>query len=263
MSSQNPVSVNSIKSLFTGAAQSNEMSQDAAAIMVNSLNDTNILGCTGASFDELETDSVTLTSIIIDGSYSMKNNEQTVRESYDELVIKAMADSKQSGSMLVSTRVFSTDQTILYGFKKVADIGKIGSQYRADGGSTRLYDAVVDAITGIRAYAKTLNDGGVQTKCIIVVMSDGQDNDSQKNSAADAKKLAEDCIASEMFYLTYVGFKTSPSDNLDAVAAMIGFPNAYTTGNTPSEIRKAMGLVSQSVIRKSQTQIGPANTFFQ
>ena len=70
-------------------------------------------------------------------------------------------------------------------------------------------------------------------------------------------------MLSEMFYLVYIGFKSRPSDDLDAIAKLIGFPNVMTTTNSPSDVRKAMGLVSQSIIRKSQTQIGPASSFFQ
>jgi len=270
MSSTNPVNVGSIKSLFANAVQDGDINADAANIMINGLNDTNILGCTGVAVDDLETDSVTLSSILLDDSFSMKSNEMVVREAYDELVINAMKATKQAGSMLVSARTFSTAQKILYDFKKVADVGKIGSQYVARGDSTRFYDAVVDAIIGIRAYAKTLKDGGIQTKCIIAAFSDGEDNDSQNYKAPDlVKKLADDCHTSEMFYLVYVGFDNDQNDDqrrkakFEAIASLIGFPNVLTAKNSPSEVRKAMGLVSQSIIRKSQTQIGPSNSFFQ
>jgi uncharacterized protein YegL len=259
MTSKSTVSVSSIQSLISGVAQSD----DAANLMINSLNDTNIIGCTGVDIDDLATDCVTLASIIIDASYSMKSNELVVREGFDELVIKAMSDSKQSESMLVSTRTFSTDENILYGFKKVADIGKIGSQYIANGSSTRLYDSLVNAITAIRAYAKTLNDGGVRTKCVVVAMTDGHDNDSQSYTASDVEKLVTECHKSEMFYFVYVGFKENPSDDFAADAKAIGFPNVLTTTNSGHDIRQAMGLMSQSIIRKSQTIVGPSNSFFQ
>jgi hypothetical protein len=145
---------------------------------------------------------------------------------------------------------------------KVTDIGKIGSQYSARGDSTRLYDTLVSAITAIRLYAKTLNDAGVRTKCIVAVMTDGLDNDSQDNSAEDVKKLVDACHSSEMFYFVYVGFKSDPNQKLDAEAKAIGFPNVLTSTNSAHDIRESMGLVSQSIIRKSQTVVGPQNSFF-
>ena len=261
-SKNNPVSVSSIQNLITSATQSNEIDANAASIMINSLDDTNVIGCTGVDIDDLTTDCVTLVAIVLDSSYSMFPNELVVREAFDELVIKAMSESKQADSMLVSTRTFSNKEDILYGFKKVSDIGKIGSQYDAKGDSTRLYDSLVNAITAIRAYAKTLNDGGVRTKCIVVPFTDGHDNDSQNFKASDVKKLVDECHKSEMFYFVYVGFKSDPSDNLEADAKSIGFSNVLTSTNSPHDIRQSMGLVSQSIIRKSQTVVGPQNTFF-
>jgi len=259
--SSNPIGITDIKSLVSNAVSENEVSDAAGQIMISSLNDTNILGCTGVDVDDLTVDNVTLVSIALDASYSMYEHEQTVREAYDELVIKAMKESKQANSMLVSTRVFDETDRILYGFKKVEDVGKVGSQYTAQGGATLLHDTAIAAMTGIRAYAKNLNDSGVQTKCIVVVMSDGGNNTGTL-SPDPVKKLAEDCIKSEMFYLVYVGFKQHSSDNLEAIGKSMGFPNVLTAAKSPSEMRKAMGLVSQSIIRASQTQVGPSNSFF-
>jgi hypothetical protein len=255
--------IQSITDLFGKAVNDNEISQDTADIMIDSLNDTNILGCTGVDAGELDADIVTLVSLILDTSYSMKHNEAIVRESYDELIIKAMRDSKQADSMLVSARTFSDKETVLYGFKKVADIGKIGSQYTADGNATILYEATVNAITAIRAYAKNLNDQGVQAKCIVAVFSDGANNWGKYMQPDQVKKLADDCIKAEMFYLVYVGFKQDVRDNLEAIGKSMGFPNILTASSNPSEVRNAFGLVSQSAIRKSQTGIGPSNSFFQ
>lgn len=263
MSSQNSVNLQSIAGLFEDAVQNNEVSQDAASVMIGSLNDTNILGCTGVDVNDIDTDIVTLISLVIDSSYSMKQNEQAVRDAYDDLLIKAMRDSKQADSMLISARTFDEKETVLYEFKKVNDIGKIGSQYVADGGATILYEAAINAMTAIRAYAKKLNDSGVQTKCIVVVFSDGANNYGKYMKPDPVKKVAEDCIRSEMFYLTYVGFKQDINDNLDAIGKSMGFTNILTTSSNPSEVRRAIGLVSQSAIRKSQTAIGPSNSFFQ
>jgi uncharacterized protein YegL len=260
MSSTNP-SVNDVKSLFAGAVSAGQADADAVDIMVNSLNDTNILGCTGVSSDDLDTDSVTLISIVLDASYSMQPNESAVREAYDDLVIKAMKESKQASSMLVSAVVFDEDVRTIYGFKKVEDIGKIGSQYSARGNATALYDAAISAIAGIRTYAKNLRDSGITTKCIVVVLTDGQNNTGTMD-VNKVKIVSDDCLKSEMFYLAFIGFKTSPNDDFDSIAKAMGFPNVLTTTNSPSDVRKAMGLVSQSAIRKSQTQIGSSNSFF-
>jgi hypothetical protein len=251
-------SVGDIQSLFQNDPT---MDPAASALMINSLNGTNLTGCLGTSVDDIETDDVTLVKVLLDGSLSMNNHEATVRESYDKF-INAFKGSKQGGSILVSTVVFSTRATILHGFKKSTDIDPIGRQYTAKGGSTALYDALMDALTGAQAYAKDLKLSGVRSKIIIAVFSDGDDNDSRKHTAIDCKTVVDASLKKEGFYPVYVGYKQDPNDDLDAIADSVGFINKMTVDATESEIRRAVDLVSKSVIRTSQTIVGGANNSF-
>lgn len=256
--SQSVNNAGDVMGLFDDAVQGEEISQQTADILVEGLNDTDVVGCTGEDVDELSSDDVTLASFVIDDSYSMIKNVDAVRESYDQM-IKAYCDSKQADSMLVSTRIFSEKgaEKVLHGFKKVEDIEPIGANYQAQGNGTALYDSVKNALRGIMAYSKQLSDSGIRVKCCVIVFSDGGDNDSS-TSAQEVKTISEDCLNQEMYYLVYVGY----GSNLDSIAGKIGFPNKLTTTNDPSQIRKTVGLVSKSVIRASQTQIGNANSFF-
>jgi uncharacterized protein YegL len=261
MSSKQISGINDVRNLFQDSTADGDLSKQAGALMINSLDGTNLAGCMGTSVDDIETDDVTIVSIILDASLSMKTHESTVREAYDKL-IKSLQGSKQSGSILVSTRTFATRQNTLHGFKKVDEVSVIDKDYKANGGSTALYDTLLDALTGIKAYSKSLNQNGVRTKCIVAVFSDGEDNDSQKSSSHDVKIISNSLLQSEMFYLVYVGYQTDPSANLQSIADLVGFPNVLTTQASESEIRRTMDLVSKSIIRTSQTQIGKSNSFF-
>jgi uncharacterized protein YegL len=261
MSSQQVNGINDVKNLFNSSVDDGDLNSQASLIMINSLDGTNLAGCLGAPVDDLETDDVTIVTTILDASLSMKSFESTVRDSYDKF-IKSLQESKQAGSILVSNRTFHSKQTILHGFKKVDEIKPIDKQYKANGGSTALYDTLLDALTGIKAYSKSLNQNGVRTKCVVAVFSDGDDNDSKKASSSDVKTVSDELLRSEMFYLVYVGYQQDPSTNLKAIADTVGFPNVLTTNATESEIRRSMDLVSKSIIRTSQTQIGKSNSFF-
>ena len=261
MSSQQVNGINDVKNLFNNSVDDGDLNSQASLIMINSLDGTNLAGCMGTSVDDLETDDVTIVTTILDASLSMKSFESTVRDSYDKF-IKSLQESKQAGSILVSNRTFHSKQTILHGFKKVDEIKPIDKQYKANGGSTALYDTLLDALTGIKAYSKSLNQNGVRTKCVVAVFSDGDDNDSKKASSNDVKTVSDELLRSEMFYLVYVGYQQDPSTNLKAIADTVGFPNVLTTNATESEIRRSMDLVSKSIIRTSQTQIGKSNSFF-
>jgi hypothetical protein len=256
------MSIDDVKNLFSLPS----VDPTVGALMINSLDGTNLAGCLGTSLDDIETDDVTIVKILLDGSISMKYHEQVVRESYDKM-IKSFKDSKQGGSILISTVVFSTRTKILHGFKKADEVAPIGNDYRATGGSTAVYDALMESITGAKAYATDLNQNGVRTKTIVVVFSDGDDNDSKKASPDDVRITTESLLKQEMFFPVYVGY-TDPNDSnadatLKAVAARVGFPNVLTAAATESEIRRTVDLVSKSVIRTSQTIVGGAtNSFF-
>jgi hypothetical protein len=186
----------------------------------------------------------------------MQTYEDTVRDAYDKL-INALKESKQSRSMLVSTRTFGTGETILHGFKQVDDINPINDNYTANQGCTSLYDTLLSAMSGNRTYAQNLNNSGIRTKSIIIVFSDGDDNVST-NDSSKVETLSNDFIKSETYYLVYVGY----GSNLDKIADLVGFPNKLTTDATESEIRRTMNLVSNLIISTSQTQITSTNTFF-
>jgi len=251
-------SITDVKSLFT----TGDLSDETSSLMINSLDGTNLVGCSGAAADDMETDDVTVVSAILDDSASMHQFRDVVRESYDKF-IKSLKDSKQSGSMLVSTRVFATRQKILHGFKKVDDIAPIGNDYKANGSSTALYDTLMEAMAGIKAYSKDLNQNGVRTKCIVVVFSDGDDNDSRKVKSFQVKAVSEELLKSEKVYLVYGGYQQDPNANLKAIADEVGFPSVMITNASEHDIRQTMDLVSKSIIRTSQTQVGKSNSFFQ
>jgi uncharacterized protein YegL len=252
--------VDDVKSLFQTDPNVDET---ANALMINSLNGTNLVGCLGTSIDDIETDDVTIVKVLLDSSYSMHDHEAIVRDAYDKF-INSLKGSKQSGSILVSTVSFAGTATILHGFKKVDEIDSIGNQYIAKGYSTALYDALMDALTGAHAYATDLKQNGVRVKIIVVVFSDGYDNDSKHNSAKDVKTVVDAAIKKEGFYPVYVGYKQSSGDDLNAIAKQVGFPNVMVTNATESEIRRTIDLVSKSIIRTSQTTIGGTNnSFFQ
>lgn len=250
--------VDDIKNLFSLPT----VDQNVAGLMINSLNGTNLTGCLGTSLDDIETDDVTIVKVLLDDSISMRQFEQVVRESYDKFV-QSLKDSKGSGSILMSTVTFSTRTNILHGFKKVDEIDPIGNLYRANGGSTAVYDALMESITGAKAYSTDLNQNGVRTKTVVVVFSDGADNDSRKASGNDVNTLVTSLLKKEMFYPVYVGYSSNPNE-LKLVADTIGFPNVLTAKATESEIRRTIDEVSKSLIRTSQTTVGVSNnTFFQ
>jgi len=247
------VSISSITDLFDSAADEGAgMSQASVGLMVNNLNANTMLGAQGASADDLAGDQVTLFVEIIDKSGSMGVVQDTVIHAYNEQV-RALKASKMADSILMSTWTFSTRSELLHGYLPLDSVPDLSRAVYSPDDLTALYDAILDAFTSVVAYAQTLIDAGIQVKVVVVVLTDGQNNAS-RHSAAAVATIAADLLKKEYYTLALVAFGV---DGLD-IAREIGFPtaNVMDEDTDASSIRRALGTISTSVIRTSQTLVG-------
>jgi hypothetical protein len=114
----------------------------------------------------------------------------------------------------------------------------------------------LNAITGVVAYGQELRNQGARTKITLVVFTDGYDNAS-RNKASTVRRVVEDLVAQEIYTFALVGFGSGFAQK---TAQNIGFPNVMEADADPASIRKALELVSNSVIRASQTMISSSGT---
>lgn len=246
------------KDLFLTSVESEGLNNTAAAIMIDNLNATTILGCQGADIDNLNTDDVTLVCFALDMSSSMGNLRQEVIDSFN-LMIKAFQDSNQSDSIIVSVWTFNEKSSLLFGYTPVNSVKKLTNSEYQPSGSTSLFDTQLNVMTGIVGYGQSLRNNGIRTKGIVIVLTDGDDN-SSLNQPRDVKKVADALIKQEIYTLAFVGFGTAT--NFSQIAKETGFPTVLTSGNSPSDIRRIFGTMSISVIRSSQTTINTSDSFF-
>lgn len=239
-----------IQNLFDNA-QADGLSKAATEVLVNNLNATTIAGATGATVDELAGDQVTLFVEVLDATGSMIDNRDAVIEAYNKQ-LQALKDSKAADSILMSTWTFNEGSTLIHGYLTLDKVPKLGRSSYDPQNNTALFDSILDAFTGAVAYGQSLRDAGINVKTVIVVISDGDDNCS-KASANRVKTVAKELLNQE-YTLAFVAFGI----NGKSVAAKIGFPAANVLDETsdPSGWRRALGTVSKSVIRASQTMIG-------
>lgn len=254
------MSTRDYKDLFQQAVDLDGLNQNAASVLIDNLNATTIVGCQGSGLEDLPADDVTLVSFVLDMSPSMGPVQQEVIDSFN-LMIKAMQDSKQEDNLIVSAWIFDEQPQILFGYTPVNSVNTLSyKEYHPGGSGTSIYDAQLNAMTGIVGYGQQLHNNGIRTKNIVIVLSDGEDNCSRKKPS-DVKKVAEALIKQENYILAFVGFGTAA--NFTQIARNCGFPTVLTVGHSASDLRKIFGQVSKSIIRTSQTSIkANANTFF-
>lgn len=247
-----------LQSLFQASQQSG-ISRQTVDLMVQNLDAQTGLGCVGAQVDDLNTDDVTLLTVIIDMSSSMGGVQQDVTDAFNEMC-RALADSKAADSILMSAWTFDTNPTLLFGYTPIDAVQDLTPATYRPNGATAMYDATMDGFTGIVAYGQDLRNNGIRTQSIVVVISDGHDN-SSGHTATAVKSVAQDLIRQETYTLAFVGLGNEA--HFTQIAQNMGFNNVLTVQNSPSEIRRALNMISGSVIRASQNQITPgSNNFF-
>jgi len=257
--SQQP-SRTSIQSLFQSAQAApgqKGLSQAATEILIQNLTPATLAGTQGASYETLGGDKAFLFVPVLDMTGSMSHFRQDVIEAYNNM-LAALKGSKQADSILMSSWTFNVRSYLLHGYTPLEFVPLLDEYtYRPDD-QTALYDAVLDAITGVVAYGQTLRNQGARIRITLVVFTDGHDNAS-RNSASRVRRVVEDLLAMEMYTFALVAFGGSFANQ---VAQDIGFPNVFEADADASSIRRTLELVSNSVIRASQTIITVTPTGF-
>jgi len=232
------------------------LSKSATDILVKNLTTQTIAGGQGIDPANLDTDFVTLFLVILDETGSMAGDQMAVVMAFDEM-IAALKDSKAADSILVSVWAFNSSRTRLIHSYLTLDLVNSLTDYSPIGG-TNLYDATLDGVTSLLQYEEELKKAGTRNQTVVVCFTDGEDNASH-GKAADVKAVVDSLMSKEKYVFSLVAFDRDNRGYATQTALDMGFANVLTAGATRSEIRKAMGTVSKSVIRASQTQIGKAS----
>lgn len=234
------------------------LSAQSVGILVNNLSPVTLAGAVGTSIDDLAGDEVTLYVRVIDWSDSMSRFVSSLTGAANEQ-LQALRGSKAADSVLMSSLFFNSRSTLLHSFLPLDRALVLDATNYIPGGSTALYDAVLDAITSAVAYTQNLRDAGIRVKVVIVIMSDGEDNSSSHTVSA-VRTVVEDLQRQEIYTLAFVAF----GYNGAGVASSMGIPVSNTLDASADDhgIRMAFGETSKSVIRASQSVIGTSKSFF-
>ena len=250
---------NGASALFANATADGTLSDDAlAAIQVHDLG-ADFQAALGVSVDDIVASEVTLVSLLIDDSSSIRSsgNEPVVRDGHN-LVLEALRQSKQRDGILVMCRYLNGTLLTPYTAADQAPLMD-STNYRAVGG-TPLYDESVVTLAAVLAKHQELVDNGIACRSVTLIATDGADYGSVRSNAADVKKLVNDMQRSESHIIAFMGIDDGHTD-FRQVAENMGIDADWilVPGNTPSEIRKAFAMFSKSTQRASQS----AATFSQ
>lgn len=183
-----------------------------------------------------------------DGSYSTRIVE--LNKTANEF-IENMAKSHVKDRLLVSTIVFSSDVKVLTGFQPVTEIDEF--KLSTENGSTALYGAARLCLDKAVDYRDSLVKTGVKTKTIIILFTDGENNNSPQSDAQYVKDKLIDLNKEEQNIMTFssvllgIGDQSSFKQSFEE----IGFHAMAELGD---DIRKAVSIISSSVTSVSNGQ---------
>lgn len=254
------------------AAEADGLTSKTLDLVVSNLNGPTMMQTIGVGLDDLTSADVTLAMNIIDMSGSMTPHAADLIRAYNEDYLKAMRCSPAADDILVSTIVFDDAVTLLHGYVGLDDAAELDSQTYTPRGATALYDAVAGGLTNMVLYAQQLRQSGVSVRGVVIVYSDGDDNQSKQKAGA-VRRTVEELLKQELYTFAYVGFveasqrplgfKTGKTPNpVQKMADAIGFPQAHVAGLSPADLRQIFYMASQSTIMVSRSAAVPMGSLF-
>jgi len=210
--------------------------------------------------DEIETDETINAVFVIDTSYSVSIYVKELNHAFNDFV-KAMQKSHVADKLFVSILEFNDKVTVTNGFQPITSIPKMDFS-RAIGGVTSLYDATLAGLQNALQYRKTLENSGVETKTILFVITDGDDNNS-KNPPLIVKNLINKLKSNERSALSFTSilFGVGKDSDFSKARTDMGIEHLAKVGTSGQDMRKMIGFISQSISSVSSGQRIPTPNF--
>lgn len=241
-----------VKTLLSTAQQSGALTGESIqALSVVDLG-AQIQAGLGISVDDVQASEVVLVTVMLDdsGSIRMAGNSQVVRDGHN-LVADALGGSKQKDSVLFHSRYLNGE--ILNPYCLLDQIVKMDTHNYNPMGGTPLYDEAVVLLGTVLAKTQEFADNGVPVRSVTLIVTDGHDEHSKKQSTSTVFPIVRDMLRSESHIVAAMGIDDGYTDYRKIFQEM-GIHDEWilTPGNSSSEIRKAFQVFSQSAVRASQ-----------
>jgi uncharacterized protein YegL len=214
-------------------------------------------GFSAANIDDLGSSEYTLVTIVADRSSSTTGFQNEMEAALKEC-IKACRLSPRADFLMLRVLAFASQKEEIHGFKLLQDCNP--DDY--DGvlsprGTTMLHDSVVDSIEATANYGKQLQDEDIDVNGIVIVITDGDDNESKCGPAqvkdALAQALRKEALESLITILVAVNSGMC-RDILDDYHKDVGFTQFVEVDDATEKTLAKLGeFMSQSVSSQSQS----------
>jgi hypothetical protein len=203
----------------------------------------------GVNVDDVAASEVVLLTMMPDDSSSIAaaGNTDAVRLGHNQ-VIDALKASKQSGEVLAHTRYLNG--SVLFPYATLDNAQTMTPANYDPRLGTPLYDQTTVVLGTVLAKTAELAAAGIGVRTVTLLISDGADCGSKRCTADDVKRLVGEMLAQENHTIAAMGISDGSTDFRQVFRDM-GIPDRWilTPGNSPSEVRRAFAIFSQSAAR--------------
>jgi len=163
-----------------------------------------------------------------------------------------MQKSHAKDKLFVSRVDFNQIVEVAHGFKPISELQHVDLSSKVHGrnnGSTKLYEGVKVALKNALSYRASLEQGGINVKTLLFVITDGDDNDSEPGSAAEVKNMIAELQKDEgnIFSFESILFGVGSSGRFEDAQREMNIKHLGRVGTTADEIRKMIAFISSSV----------------
>ncbi len=215
----------------------------------------------GISVDDVTASEVVLVTMMVDdsGSIQYANNADAVRAGHNQ-VVDALVNSKQSGSILAHCRYLNG--FVLYPYVPIKQAVLMDRANYDPNLGTPLYDQSVVMLGTVLAKTQQLAESGVPVRSVSLIVTDGADCHSRHARARDVARIVNDMCRRENHIVAAMGVSDGGTTDFRKVFREMGIKDEWilTPASSPTELRKAFQVFSQSAVRASQSSANFSKT---
>jgi len=196
--------------------------------------------------EEIEVDETINAVFVVDTSYSVSTYINELNTAFNDFT-ESMQKSHVADKLFVSIVEFDKNVRVSSGFRPVTSI-PIMDFSKNLGAWTSLYDAVHTGLKNALDYRENLENSGVETKTLLFVITDGEDN-SSSNPPSKVKNVISKLNKEEKsaFSFTSVLFGLGDQANFEKAQKDMGIEHLAQIGTSGDEIKRMIGFISQSI----------------
>lgn len=196
--------------------------------------------------------------VIIDISPSIHDYVDEMNKALRDLFMLEFKESHRKNDILIKCITFCEKVEDKSGFLPIVNLQDDYLSVAPTGRGTALFDAVNSGLKQAISYREDLEDQGIDVRTSIFIITDGADNASKRESSKEISETLDLLRKNEgwanSFTVTMLGIGNSVVFENACDTMGLSRKALVTTQDTAKDMRKIIGVVSQSVSSSNQQQ---------